>query len=183
MKKVIISIVSILMFISNSYSQSALETEFVKQLNVYRKQHGLGPVKYDAEVSKVALYHSNYLVECSKVNHTAHYDKLPHDEQFDIKDFKELNFDQRAAMSPDKNIWGEIQIQSNGCKKNESISEIVKGIIKTFDGSPKHKEIMLCEDSEKFKNIVGVSIVKKEGKLGPNFDEYTVNIDFGVILF
>jgi hypothetical protein len=181
MKKVILLIVPILMFFSNSYSQSALETEFVKQLNVYRKQHGLGPVKYDAEVSKVALYHSDYMLKCSKAGHSVNSDKMPHDEQFDIKDFKELNFDKRAAMSPNKNIWGEIMIFSGYYKKNESIESIAKGIILSFDGSPKHKEIMLCEDMERFKNIIGVSILIKEGTLGPNFDEYTINVDFGVL--
>ena len=181
MKKVILLIVSILISFSNSYSQTALETEFVKQLNVYRKQNGLGPVKYDAEVSKVALYHSNYLVECSKVNHIEHSDKLPHDEQFDIKNFKEMNFDLRVAMAPNKNIWGEIQIQSNASNQGGSITDVVKGIIKTFDGSAKHKEIMLCEDLGKFTNIVGVSIIKKVSTIS-GYDEYSVNIDFGVLI-
>ena len=67
-------------------------------------------------------------------------------------------------------------------KKNESIESIAKGIILSFDGSPKHKEIMLCEDMERFKNIIGVSILIKEGTLGPNFDEYTINVDFGVYI-
>ena len=180
MKK-IISLIALLFLITGiSYSQSSLEAEFIKQLNAYRKQNGLNPVKYDADVSKVALYHTNYLVACSKANHVVHNDKLPHDEQFDIKDYKEMNFDLRAAMYPDKNIWGEIQIQSSPSKQGSSISEIVKGMINTFDASPKHKEIMLCEDLPKFTNIVGVSIVKKSSTIS-GYDEYSINADFGVL--
>jgi uncharacterized protein YkwD len=169
------------LFVEKSNAQSALETEFVKQLNIYRKKHGLGAVIYDAEISKVALYHANYLAKCVLLKHVVHYDKLPHDEQFDIKNHTELNFEQRAAMAPDKNIWGEIQISANYSKNTESISEVAKGIIVSFNGSPKHKEIMLCEDlSRGLINAVGVSIVKFQSTFDSN--EYSVNIDFGVLI-
>jgi uncharacterized protein YkwD len=182
MKKVVSLIVSILIFVSNSYSQSALETEFVKQLNIYRKKHGLGPVKYDSGVSNVALYHSNYINECKKVGHVVNSDKLPHDEEFDINNYKELNFEQRADMLPNKNIWGEITIPANSAKKSESIESIAKNIIASFDSSPHHKEIMLEEDAPaKFIDIVGVSIIKSSKDLGQNYDEYIVNVDFGFV--
>jgi len=180
MKKLFYMICILFLFIEKSNAQSTIETEFVKQLNSYRKKHGLGPVIYDAEISKVALYHANYLVKCTKVNHSAHNDKLPHDEQFDVNDHKEMNFEQRISMLPNKNIWGEIQIEGNLTSKNTSISEIVKIAIKAFDSSPKHKAIMLCEDlNDEASNIIGVSIVKKE----INYEEYVdyaINIDFGV---
>ena len=149
-------------------------------MNIYRKQHGLKPVQIDTTISRIALYHSKYMVECSKVNHVVHLDKLPHDEQFDIKGFIEKNFDQRAAMEPNKNIWGEISIPSMAVKSELSNIEIAKSIIKSFDGSPKHKAIMLESDNPKFPNIVGISVIKKVSNI-PGYDEYVVNIDFGVL--
>ena len=110
MKKLFYVICILSLFAEKSNAQSALETEFIKQLNVYRKQHKLGPVKYDSQVSQVARYHAKYLVQCSNLIHVVHYDKLPHDEQFDIKDHIELTFGQRIEMLPNKNIWSEIQI-------------------------------------------------------------------------
>ena len=170
------------LFVEKSNAQSALETEFIKQLNVYRKQHKLGPVKYDSQVSQIARYHAKYLVQCSNLNHVVHYDKLPHDEQFDIQDHKELTFEQRSQMLPNKNIWGEIQIAHNLVNEKNSISEIVKSMIDSFDSSPKHKEIMLCEDlSSEFTNIVGVAIVKSEKIIGVYYF-YSINVDFGVLI-
>ena len=179
--KVLVCLIFLTQF--NVYSQSVLELEFVKQLNIYRKNHGLGPVKYDAEVSNIALYHSNYINECKKVGHIVIKDKLPHDEQFDLNNFKELNFEQRADLAPNKNIYSEISIPANPVRKSESIESIAKGIILSFDGSPKHKEIMLAEDSPvKFIDVVGVSIIKCLKDLGESYDEYIVNVDFGFIV-
>lgn len=181
MKKLFLLVLFLFSVIS-SYSQSALELEFVKQLNIYRKKHGLGPVKYDSGVSGVALYHSKYIKMCSSLGHFVHLDKLPHDEQFDLKDFKELNFEQRADMLPDKNIYAEITIPAMDARKNESIESIAKNIIASFDSSPKHKEIMLAEDAPaKFIDIVGVSIIRSVKDMGPDREEYIVNIDFGFV--
>lgn len=180
MKKIITLGALFFLVIKISYSQTPLEKEVLNQLNIYRKQHGLNPVKIDSTVSSIALYHVNYLLECSKVNHAVHYDKLPHDEQFDIKGFTEKNFDQRAAMARDKNIWGEISIPSIPVKSELSNLEIAKNIIRSFDGSPKHKEIMLESDNPKFPDIVGISVIKRVSNI-PSYDEYVVNIDFGVL--
>ena len=180
MKKLIAIFFLISISIGNLYSQSTLEKEVLNQLNVYRKQHGLNPVKLDTTISRIAQYHANYLLECSKVDHVVHYDKLPHDEQFDIKGFVEKNFDQRVAMAPDKNIWGEIQMQSNSSKIGSSYVKIARDIIIAFNSSPKHKEIMLESDNPKFPNIVGISVIKKVSTI-PGYDEYVVNIDFGVL--
>jgi hypothetical protein len=180
MKNLIAIFFLISISIGNLYSQSALEKEVLNQLNVYRKQHGLNPVKLDTTISRIAQYHANYLLECSKVDHVVHYDKLPHDEKFDIKGFIEKNFDQRVATAPDKNIWGEIQMQSNSSKIGSSYVTIARDIIIDFDGSPKHKEIMLESDNPKFPNIVGISVIKKLSTI-PGYDEYVVNIDFGVL--
>lgn len=182
MKKLFYVICILSLFAEKSNAQSALETEFIKQLNVYRKQHKLGPVKYDSQVSQVARYHAKYLVQCSNLIHVVHYDKLPHDEQFDIKDHIELTFGQRIEMLPNKNIWSEIQIEYYPIKNIATITEIANRMITAFDSSPKHKEIMLCEDlSSEFTNIVGVAIVKSAKKLDNDY-VYSVNVDFGVLI-
>lgn len=180
MKNLILIIALISASIGNLYSQTPLEKEVLNQLNIYRKQHGLKAVQIDTTISRIALYHSKYLVECHKINHAVHYDKLPHDEQFDVKGFIEKNFDQRVAIAPDKNIWGEIQMQAVPAKSGASNIEIAKLIIKSFDSSPKHKEIMLAEDGSKFLNVVGISVIQS-GKLTDDTNEFVVNIDFGVI--
>ena len=153
MKKLFYMICILSLFVEKSNAQSALETEFIKQLNVYRKQHKLGPVKYDSQVSQVARYHAKYLVQCSNLNHVVHYDKLPHDEQFDIKDHIELTFEQRSQMLPNINIWSEIQIAYYPIKNIATITEIANRMITAFDSSPKHKEIMR-EDNTYYYSLI-----------------------------
>ncbi len=182
MKSLILSVAITLLHIGSIYSQSQLELEVVKQLNIYRKKHNLGSVKYDPELSKVSGYHSKYLVECRKVNHVVHLDKNPHDEQFDIKDFKELSFYQRTLISPDRHMWGEITIACGAYPKKESIVSIAKQIISDFDGSPKHKDIMLADDpGSGITGIVGVSIMKTRESVD-DFEEYSITINFGDIV-
>ena len=182
MKKIKVLVYSLFLSIFSIYSQSPLETEYFNQLNVYRKQHGLGPVKYNIEISGVARYHAKYLVQCSNLSHVVHNDIFPHDEQFDIKDHRELTFNQRIEMVPNKNIWGEIQIAHDLVNNSATNYQIAKDIIESFDKSPKHKEIMLCEDvSYEFTNIVGISIVKSEKKIGED-DVYSINVDFGILI-
>jgi hypothetical protein len=167
-----------LVSIGNLYSQTPLEKEVLNQLNIYRKQHGLNPVQIDTTISRIARYHTEYLVQCHKVRHVVHYDKLPHDEQFDIKGFIERDFGQRVAMAPEKNIWSEIQMQAMCAKSGVSNAVIAKGIIEAFDSSPNHKEIMLCEDVARLVNVVGISVIQTE-KNDNGYDEYVVNINFG----
>lgn len=178
MKSFILSIAITLLHIGSIYSQSQLELEVVKQLNIYRKNHKLGSVKYDLVLSNVAAYHSKYIIECGKIGHVVNSDKMPHDEQFDLKNFKELNFEQRASMAPDKHLWGEIMIAAALYSKDASIESIAKDIIESFNGSPKHKEIMLAPDpGEGIKCIIGLSIIKVN--YTDHLNEYTINIDFG----
>jgi hypothetical protein len=182
MKSLILSVAITLLHIGSIYSQSQLELEVVKQLNIYRKKHNLGSVKYDSELSKVAEYHTKYIIECHKVNHAVHYEKNPHNEQFDLKNFKELSFEQRTLISPDRNMWGEIQMESASYLKNASIESIAKGIIASFAGSPKHNDIMLADDAGGGgKHIVGLSIIKIDEPYG-DYSIYSINIDFGVIV-
>ena len=121
MKSIILLTVISFLNLGFIHAQSPLELEVVKQLNINRKKHGIKPVVYDVEISKVALYHTNYIKECHKVGHSVNKDKLPHDEQYDIKNYKELNFEQRVSMAPDKSIWGEIMIAAAMYNKATSI--------------------------------------------------------------
>ena len=163
-----------------SHAQTALEQEFLNQLNIYRKQHKLGPTKYDAEVSRVSAYHTKYMVECERTGHSVQSDKLPHDEQFDIKGHREMTFVQRVGMAPDKNIWGEISIPSFGRQKGMSLVETARAMVIVFDGSPGHKQAMLFPDApQKITDIVGISIVTIS--TSQLYEEYSVNIDFGFI--
>jgi len=182
MKK-FISLISLFLIFSNfTYSQTALELEVVKQLNIYRKKHKLGPVKYDSVLSKVAEHHTKYIIECNKINHIVNQEKNPHDEQFDIKNFKELSFNQRTLISPDRNMWSEIMIAASLYSKDASIESIAKGIIASFAGSPKHNDIMLADDAGGGgKDIVGLSIIKIDEPYG-DYSIYSINIDFGVIV-
>ncbi len=168
----------------NSFSQSAIEKELLNQLNVYRKSKGLGPMSSDTKLYDVALYHSRYLEQCAIVGHNTHYDKLPHDEQFDIKNHKEMNTDLRAAMYPDGNMYGEISMQSFLIDSTANVTKICKSIIDQFAGSPKHKEIMVTDfgTDKRLKPIVGISVIQVKSDIPGNY-KYVVNIDFGVITF
>ena len=42
------------------------------------------------------------------------------------------------------------------------------------------ERLMLESDNPKFTNIVGISVIKKVSTI-PGYDEYVVNIDFGVL--
>ncbi len=181
MKSYLIFILSILMT-SNLFSHTEIEKELLNQLNLYRKKKGLETMSLNSKLSTVAFYHANYLAKCSSVGHVVHYDKLPHDEEFDISDHIELNADERAAMYPDVNMYGEIQYQVFPIETSASIVTLCKAIIDGFAGSPRHNEIMMTdfEGDERFKPIVGISVIKVKSKI-PGYYEYVVNIDFGVI--
>lgn len=162
---------------STTHAQTKLELEFLNQLNTYRKQHKLGPAKYDTAVSRVAAYHCRYMAMCERQGHSVHHDELPHDELFDIKGHNEMTFAKRAGMAPDKNIWGEIQIASFTRQNGKSIAETAKAMVMAFDRSPGHKEAMLYEDYPKVTDIVGISIVSI--RTTETYEEYSVNVDFG----
>ena len=167
---------------TNLFSHTEIEKELLNQLNLYRKKKGLETMSLNSKLSTVAFYHANYLEKCRFVGHIVHYDKLPHDEEFDISDHKELDFGERAAMYPDGNLYGEIQYQSFPIDSSASIVTLCKAIIDGFARSPGHNEIMMTdfEGDERFKPIVGISVVKVKSDL-PRHNCYVVNIDFGVI--
>lgn len=163
--------------ISYTNAQTKLELEFLNQLNTYRRQHNLAPAKYDTAISRVAAYHCGYMAKCQRLGHDVHKDKLPHDEQFDIKDHKEMSFAKRAGMAPDRNIWCEIQIAQFSTQNGRTPAETARAMVMAFDSSPPHKEAMLYEDHPKITGTVGISIVLI--KKTDIHEVYSVNVDFG----
>jgi hypothetical protein len=182
MKYYLILLVSTLMAF-NLYSSSEIEIELLNQLNLYRKKKGLETMSLDSNLSKVALYHANYLAKCRSEGHIVHYDKLPHDEDFDISNHIEMDADERAAMYPNCNMYGEIQFQSFPIDSTVNIVTLCKSIINGFANSPKHNEIMMndSEPNERFKPIVGISVIQVKSNT-PGYNCYVVNIDFGVLV-
>jgi uncharacterized protein YkwD len=155
-----------------------LEKAVFKQLNLYRKQHGLKPLVYDSTVTTVARYHARYLGIASNLGHHCHYDKGPHDEQFDVPNFTEMNFDKRTAMAPEKNIYGEIQIQNMSLLKNQTPEEFAVRTISCFASSPPHNEAMLEPGFEDVIFYMGVAVVQHPKTDNDEDTFYAVNIDF-----
>jgi hypothetical protein len=182
MKYILCFNLSILMTF-NLFSHTDIEKELLNQLNLYRKKKGLETMSLDSNLSTVALYHANYLAKCKSVGHNTHYDKLPHDEQFDISDHKELDTDVRATLFPDCNMYAEISMQTFSIDTAANIVTLCKSIIDQFASSPKHNEIMMMdsEPNERFKPIVGISVIQVKSNT-PGYYCYVVNIDFGVLV-
>lgn len=182
MKYYLILLVSTMMSF-NLYSSSDIEKELLNQLNLYRKKKGLETMSLDSNLSTVAFSHANYLAKCKSVGHNTHYDKLPHDEQFDISDHKEMDADVRATTYPDCNMYAEISMQTFSIDTAANIVTLCRSIIDQFALSPKHNEIMTndSEPNERFKLIVGISVIQVKSVI-PKYNCYVVNIDFGVLV-
>jgi len=155
-----------------------IESNIFVQLNEYRNKHGLHSVTADTTISRIARLHARYLAIASEKGHNAHHDKLPHDEQFDIPNYHELNFEQRSILASHKNISCEISIQRDPMLPNQSIKEFAIQTIKAFDSSPSHKEVMLMNDVKGIIDLVGIAVVKHDTK-NELYEHFAVNIDFG----
>jgi len=72
-------------------SQSALETEFLKQLNAYRDSLGLSKLEYDSNLSKAAKHLVDYKIRAYKTLDKKFVDTtIGHDESIDFPDFIEI---------------------------------------------------------------------------------------------
>ena len=181
MKYILCFNLSILMTF-NLFANTDIEKELLNQLNLYRKKKGLETMSLDSKLSNVAFYHASYLAKCASVGHNTHYDELPHDEQFNVSNHKEMNTDVRATMYPNGNMYAEISMQTFTIDSTANIMNLCKSIIDQFASSPKHNEIMTTyfEGDERFKPIVGISVIKVKSEI-IGYYKYVVNIDFGVI--
>ena len=163
---------------TSSFKQHEIEAAILNQLNEYRNKHGLRPFVADTTISKIARLHARYLAIVSEMGHSTHYDNLPHDEQFDVPNYQELNFDERMRLAPNKNISLEISIQSQPIINGQTLKEFALQTIKLFDSSSSHKELMLINDTKGIVHLAGVGVVKHETK-NDGYEFYAVNIDFG----
>jgi hypothetical protein len=175
--------------LSSSKAQESLESALLSELNLYRirmsNTEGLGnlcKVKCDADLNEIAKHHATYLEKCNDSN----IRDRSHNEIFNFPGFIEKTFSMRASSVQMKNeskmVVSEIQFQSFSAPKGTSNREIAKKIILGFDGSKDHKESMVKEfDPSTESPIVGISIVSKEGSV-PGYVDYSVVIDFGVII-
>jgi hypothetical protein len=186
MKNLKISCILFLISIFTSqyiYAQTPFEAKLLVGLNKYRNEKGLLSVNYDSSGSIIANYHAIYLDKCSAAKHRVHNDTdKGHDELFDVLDFKEMTFNERVATVSGVTMVGEIQYQGltieNGTNDDVAVSMIIKG----FDSSPAHKEIMTLHfpNDPSIKPVVGLCVLRKSSNL-PGFSVYVVVIDFGWI--
>ena len=160
----------LILFLKNDMNaQSSLELAFIKVLNEYRKDRNLSYLFYDSVSSKITKHHAQYLSLCNDAN----IQISDHEEKVDIKHFNEMNFDQRSEMIKPEVWWfGEIQIQYL-LKRNNDV-ETAKQILKTFDKSPGHKDIMTLDIKKKNISIpiVAISIFEKKDE----FDQIVLSI-------
>lgn len=189
----------------NVKAQSSLESELLKELNLYRNKSSnkqwkpkkadsdydsnigvLCKFVYDKDLFNIANYHSNYLSEVTKLGLKNSYHEQAHNENVDIKNWDELSFNRRAEkiklINFKKELVSEIQIQQLTALKGTSDKELAKKIISVFDKSDDHKECMIHQYPEDIViPIVGISVVVREG-MDKTKLYYSVVIDFGIII-
>ena len=164
------------------FSQTKLEQAVIKELNFYRKKHGLVALTYDAKSSEMSRYHAVYMKklnenEYSPLNLNA--DQI-HDELIDLPNFTEMTFQERAIkVSPTITWMGEICIQCMGRYSNvKDYPILAKEIIDSFHNSPGHREVMQTYFNPK--NLDNIPIVSLS-VLETNDDSCSivVNINIG----
>lgn len=129
-----------------SYSQTKLEQAVIKELNLYRKKHGLVALTYDAKSSEMSRYHADYMKKLNENDYSPlnlSADQV-HDELIDVPNFTEMTFQERASNVLSTATWiGEICIQCMGRYSNvKDYSKLAKEIIESFHNSPGHREVM-----------------------------------------
>ncbi len=152
--------------------------------NLYRKEHGIDSLKYDACLLKAAGYHSEYLFNESNDSRKI---KLVHEEEAESKWFTGKGPTDRAKKAGCEKLCGENALYftmpdllpdefTNKKKLNNEAKEIAHRMVyEQWDRSKGHKENMLNADYK----YVGVSA--SIGKRAPvnNYDEMKLVL-FGV---
>lgn len=149
------------------YSQTQLEQAVIKELNFYRKKHGLVALTYDAKSSEMSRYHAVYMKKLNENDYSPlnlSADQV-HDELIDLPNFTEMTFQERARKVLPKATWmGEICIQCMGRYSNvKDYSKLAKEIIESFHNSPGHREIMQLDFNPKILEkipIVSLSVLE-----------------------
>ena len=103
------------------HSQTTLELAVIKELNLYRKKHGLVALTYDAKSSEMARYHAIYLKTMNELGYSSldYSSEQQHDEGIDLPDFKEMTFEERARQVLPIRWVSEILIQCSLKRKND----------------------------------------------------------------
>ncbi len=149
------------------YSQTQLEHAVIKELNLYRKKHGLVALTYDEKSSEMSKYHAIYLKKLNENDYSPlnlNSDQK-HDELIDLPNFTEMTFQERASKVLPTVTWmGEILIQCMGRYSNvKNYSILAKEIIQVFHNSPGHREIMQLDFNPKILEkipIVSLSVLE-----------------------
>jgi hypothetical protein len=202
--KNIISLLILIYLTHGVNAQSSLEIAVLNELNSYRtklsnthwKPKNADPdydsnvghlckLTYDKDLSNTANYHAKYLSEITKLGLRNSSGEKAHNENIDLKNWIELSIDQRGdnlkKLNLKKELVGEIQIQQFSSPKGKKDKELAKKIISLFDGSDRHKEIMLFYfEEDLIKPIVGISVIVREDN-DLNIIYHSVVIDFGII--
>lgn len=117
-------------------SQSALESEFLNQLNSYRDSLGLTVLEYDSNLSIASKYHVDYLFGLYELNEKSTTEKNSHKashyQSVDLEGFDEIvTPKERVELLTNFNCADEILI--DGFKKfkgDKELSELISKISK-----------------------------------------------------
>ena len=162
------------------HSQTTLELAVIKELNLYRKKHGLVALTYDAKSSEMARYHAIYLKTMNELGYSSldYSSEQQHDEGIDLPDFKEMTFEERARQVLPIRWVSEILIQCSLKRKNDQ--ETAKAIINAFHNSPGHRKAMQFSINPKILDrvtpVVSLSVIETDSVC-----PIVVNIDIGYL--
>ena len=162
------------------FSQTKLEQAVIKELNFYRKKHGLAALTYDAKSSEMVRYHAIYLKTMNDLGYSSldFSSEQQHNEGIDLPHFKEMTFEERARQVLPIRWVSEILIQCNLKRKNDQ--ETAKAIINAFHNSPGHRKAMQFSINPKILDrvtpIVSLSVIETDSVC-----PIVVNIDIGYL--
>jgi uncharacterized protein YkwD len=160
-------------------SQSALESEFLKQLNSYRDSLGLSTLEYDSNLSIATKYHVDYLVLVTKtgkkfIDSKGDSSNLSHCQSIDLPGFKEiLECDARVSLLTNFKIAERIKKVEN--REYTSFGEVITGVKGNLRPGKKSSSIDLNDNKyliaktalESFKKSKGHNfVITDPGKTG-----------------
>lgn len=162
------------------FSQTKLEQAVIKELNFYRKKHGLVALTYDVKSSEMARYHAIYLKTMNELGYSSldYSSEQQHNEGIDLPHFKEMTFEERARQVLPIRWVSEILIQCSLKRKNDQ--ETAKAIINAFHNSPGHRKAMQFSINPKILDrvtpVVSISVIETDSVC-----PIVVNIDIGYL--
>lgn len=151
--KLLLLIAGLVLSISAS-AQSQIDSVLFKLINEYRVSKGVQPMKWDSSISKMAVHHSEYMIQYPYTFHQAVTGDFctdsisPHEERVPVQGIDRVVTvsDRFKRFVPGGyGIYGSENICFGGAGKyvNMSANEIAKDIFEGWKNSPKHNENML----------------------------------------